>query len=76
MRLGVEDRGVTVGGGVRLGYRALREPLDLVQDAARSFLVHLAERFCAQQILPLQHLKEIELDVPEVALEVSHRGAS
>ena len=54
--------------------RAGGQPVDLVQDAARGLLVHLGERLAPQQVLAPQHLEQVELDVPEVALEVTHRG--
>ena len=71
----VEDRRVPVGVSVGLGDRPLGQPGNLVQNAAGSDLVHLSERLGTEKVLALQHLEEVELDVPEVALEVTHRSS-
>ena len=68
----VENRRIAVGVGERLGDRPLGEPADLVENAAGGLLVHVGVRFRAEQFLPVQDLEEVELDVPEVALEVPH----
>ena len=70
----VEDRRVAVSLGERLGDRTGGQPVDLVQDPARGLLVELGIRLRAQQVLPAQHLEQVELDVTEVALVVTHRG--
>ena len=69
----VEDRRVPVGVGERLGQRAGRQPLELAEDAADGLLVEVRVGRLAEQVLAPQHLEEVELDVPQVALVVTHR---
>ena len=69
----VEHRRVPVGVGERLGQRAGRQPLELAQEAADGLLVEFVVRRLAEQVLAPQHLEQVELDVPQVALVVAHR---
>ena len=68
----IEDRRVPVGLGERLGEGTGSEPVHLVQDPAGSLLIQVRIRLRAQQVLPPQHLEQVELDVTEVALVVAH----
>ncbi len=68
----VEHWRIPVRVGERLCDRAFSQPVHFVQDAARGLFVHLREWLGAKKVLPVQHLEQIELNVPEVALEVPH----
>ena len=68
----VEHRRVAVSVRERVRERAAGQPVNLAEDAARGLLVHLRVGLAAQQILAVQHLEQIELEVPEVALVVTH----
>jgi len=63
-RFKAAGHGVEVGG----------QPADLLQDAARGLFVDLGKGLRAEQLLPVQHLEQVELDVTKVALVVPHRG--
>jgi len=71
-----EVSGRTPAGGGPLGERlrdgADGEPVHFIEDAARGLLIDLGEGLRAQHILAAQHLEQVELDVPEVALVVAH----
>ena len=73
MRGRVEHRRVAVGVGEGFGQRAGRQPLQLGEDAADGLLVQFVVRRLAEQVLAPQHLEQVELDVPQVALVVAHR---
>ena len=71
----IEDRRVAVGVGEAVGERALGEPGDLVEDAARCVCVHLREGAGAHDVAAAEDLEEGELDVAEVAPVVTHGRA-
>jgi hypothetical protein len=73
MVLRVEDRRVAVGILERVREDARGQPVHLVEHAARRVGVELGERAGAQYVLAVEHLEEVELEVPEVALVVPHR---
>nr|BFF02159.1 hypothetical protein GCM10020241_38340 [Streptoalloteichus tenebrarius] len=76
MRRGVEHRRVAVGVGEGLGQRTGREVVQLREHAPGGVLVGLLERPGAQPLLDLEHLEEVELQVPQVALVVAHLVSS
>ena len=71
-RGGVEDRRIAVSVDKRLGDRPHREPVRLGQHVARGLLVHLVEGGFPEELLAVEDLKQVELDVPEIALVVAH----
>ena len=68
----VEHRRVAVSFGKRLGDRAGGQLGHLVQDPPGGRLIQFGVGLGAQQILPPQHLKQVEFDIPQVALVVTH----
>ena len=70
--VGVEDRRVAVAVLVRRGEVLAGEPVDLGEDRAGGLAVDLGERAAAEDLVPAEHLEEVELDVAEVALVVAH----
>jgi hypothetical protein len=68
----VEYRRVPVGVFERLRDRASGEPVHLIEDRARRVLVDLGERTAAEDLLAPEYLEEVELQVAEVALVVTH----
>src|SRR5215470_9738013 len=73
---GVEHGRMPVRVRERLGQRAAGQAVDLFEHAARGLDVQLVVRGRAEQLLPVQHLEQVELDVAEVALEVRHLPSS
>ena len=71
-RLRVEDGRVAVAVLVRRGEVLAGEPVDLVEDRPGGLAVDLGEGTLAQDVVPAEHLEEVELDVAEVALVVAH----
>jgi hypothetical protein len=47
-------------------------PVDLGEDRAGGLAVDLGERASAQDVVPAEHLEQVELDVAQVALVVAH----
>ena len=70
--LRVEDRRVAVAVLVRRGEVLAGEPVDLGEDRPGGLAVDLGERALAQDVVPAEHLEEVELDVAQVALVVAH----
>src|ERR1700691_453286 len=68
----VEHRRVAVPVGEGLGQRPGRHPLELAQDPADGLFVQFGVGRLAQQILASQDLEEVELDVAQVALVMTH----
>ena len=71
-RRGVEDGRVAVAVLVGGGEVLARQPVDLGEDRARGLAVNLREGSVAQDLVPAEHLEEVELDVAQVALVVAH----
>ncbi len=69
---GVEHRRVAVSFGERVGDRAGGQLGHLVQDPPGGLLIQFGVGLGAQQILPTQHLEQVEFNVPEVAFVVTH----
>ena len=70
--LGVEDRRVAVAVDVRRGEVVARQAADLGEDLAGGVAVDLGEGTLAEDLVPAEHLEEVELDVAQVALVVAH----
>ena len=70
----VEDRRVAVAVLVGRGEVLAGEPVDLGEDLARGLAVDLLERAGAEHVVAAEHLEEVELDVAQVALVVTHGG--
>ena len=68
----VEDGRVAVGVEQRVGELVARQALDLGEDAAGRVGVDLVEGRLAEQLLAAEDLEEVELDVAQVALVVTH----
>ena len=71
-RHGVKDGRVAVGVDERLSHWPDSKPVDLGEHVAGSLLVDLGKRAGAKDLLAAEHLEEVELDVPEIALVVAH----
>jgi hypothetical protein len=72
VRLGVEDGRVAVAVLVRRGQVLAGQALHLDEDRARGVAVDRLERTRTQDLVPAEHLEEVELDVADVALVVAH----
>ena len=72
----VEYRRVAVGLGERLRQRAGRQPVHLAEDPPRGLLVDIGIGLPAQHVLAAQHLEEVELDITQVALVVTHGSSA
>ena len=72
VRGGVEDRGVPVGVGEGRGQRAGGHRVQLGQDGPGRLLVQVRIGLLTEHILAPQHLEQVKLDVPQVALVVAH----
>jgi hypothetical protein len=70
--LGVEDRRVAVGVDERRGEVVGGEALDLAQQVLGRVDVELPERLGAQRRIGAEDLEQVELDVAQVALVVTH----
>jgi hypothetical protein len=65
---------MAIGVRHRVRHRPAGQPLHLGEDAARGLLVDLGERSPAQPLAHPEDLEQGELDVPQVAPVVAHRG--
>src|SRR5690606_37994027 len=69
------DRGVAVGVREGLRHDSAGQPVDLGQDVTGGVLVEVLEGTGAHDLLAVEHLEQVELEVPEVALVMRHARA-
>jgi hypothetical protein len=69
----VEHRRVTVGVGEPGGQRAGGHPVHLAEQIPGGVLIHLVERRAAHPVLHPQDLEQGELEVAQVAPEMTHQ---
>ena len=68
----IESGRVPVGVGEGLGQRPLGQPGGLAEHLANGLAVEVAELTGRQRLLEFEHLEEIELEIPDIALVVAH----
>ena len=66
-------RGNTSADAMPIGpFRTYTQPVNLREDRTRGLAIHVGERALTQDLVPAEHLEEVELDVAQVALVVAH----
>ena len=70
--LRVVDRRVAVGVLERRRQLLAGQPVDLAEDRPRRVDVDLLEQALPEDLVTSEHLEQVELDVPDVALVVAH----
>ena len=63
-------------GGERVGEFVLGQPCDLLEHLAGGVCVDVGEWAVSEHVLATQDLEEVEFDVAQVGLVVTHGGSS
>jgi hypothetical protein len=74
--VGIEDRGVAVGLGERIGNRTLGDPDDLREHLADGVFIEFGEGTLAENSVDSEDLEQVEHLVTYIALVVAHVSSS